>query len=243
MTTDHRELFIQKVASGKSFVEVGGLWGEVNEKATIAHKAGASKISAIDIWNEESEWWDKFDKRCQLLDIKNVSKYIGSIDNPEVVKTVPVHDIAHCAGVLYHCPNPFLTISNLAALCSEYLILTSASFPSIIETEVGGIYLDDDAAISVPALTEKKRIVLNEYITKNYGGGAYGINYPTDAWYFEDSNPNYGPWWWIWTPNYLKSMAEAVGLEVVDEGSQFNGTGHTLLLKKKINRVANFGKF
>ena len=39
---DIRDRFIEKVAAGKRFVDIGGLWGMVNEKATVAAAAGAS---------------------------------------------------------------------------------------------------------------------------------------------------------------------------------------------------------
>ena len=243
MVSDHRELFIEKVVNNRSFLEVGGLWGEVNEKATVAHRHGASSISALDIWEEDNEWWQKFTIRSKEHGIKYYSKFVGSIDNSDIVKSIPLHQVVHCSGVLYHCPNPFLTISNLASVCSEYLILTSATFPNLIKSQTGGMYLDDDCAISVPALSPQKRVILNDYILDNYGGGAYGINSPVDTWYYSDSNPNYGPWWWIWTPNYLKAMVQAVGFKIIDEGSQFNGTGHSLLLKKNTSDISNFSVY
>jgi len=39
--TDPRDLYIAQVIAGKTFVDVGGLWGTVNEKVSVAYQAGA----------------------------------------------------------------------------------------------------------------------------------------------------------------------------------------------------------
>ncbi|WP_407525533.1 hypothetical protein [Methylobacterium oryzisoli] len=46
---DHRNDVIAKIVQGKSFAEVGGLWGLVNEKVSVAHDAGATDLCMIDI--------------------------------------------------------------------------------------------------------------------------------------------------------------------------------------------------
>jgi len=240
---DHRQEFISEVVVGKSFLEVGGLWGAVNEKATVAFQAGATEIAALDIWEPDSEWWQKLRERCKTLGINNVEEHVGSIDNVGLLKNIGQYDVVHCSGVLYHCPNPFLTLRNLHAACRDFLILTSAVMPPRISNEFGQIDFDDDTAILVPALLDNKRAIVNEYIIKRYGGGAFGVNSPVDAWFFNDGAPNYGPWWWLWSAGYLRSMALCAGFALAKEGSQFDGTGHCLLLKKIPDAVVNFGVY
>jgi hypothetical protein len=243
MALDNRDDFIREVVDGKSFLEVGGLWGAVNEKATVAHKAGAKSIGALDIWPAGSEWWLKFRERCAENGLSSVREIIGSIDNPAIIKQMIGFDIVHCAGVLYHCPHPFLTIMNLRKVTQEILLLTSAVMPNTVENEFGRLVLPDDMAISVPAITEDNRKILDHYIKGAYGGGAYGINDAIDAWFFSDGTPNYGPWWWLWTAEYLNRLLPACGFEIVKTASQFNGTGHLMMLRKIPMKSTNYGVF
>jgi len=41
--------WIKQYVQGKTFVDVGRLWGTVNEKVSVAAKAGARETSMIDI--------------------------------------------------------------------------------------------------------------------------------------------------------------------------------------------------
>jgi hypothetical protein len=241
-TMDYRNEVIAGLARGKSFAEIGGLWGLVNEKISVAHEAGASHFCAVDIWKSDSEWWAKFRERCAELRI-TVREIIGSIDNLEIVSQVGRYDIVHCAGVLYHCPNPMLTIANLAAITKETLILTSAVMPEVISNERGTLMLSEDKAICIPCISEYHRRIADLYITQKYGGGAWGINSPVDAWYFADGSPNYGPWWWLWTPAYVRRLLMAAGLSIVDERNQFDGTGHLFVCQRAENKIENFGAF
>jgi hypothetical protein len=243
MILDHRDEFIREVASGKSFLEVGGLWGAVNEKATVAHRAGATVIGALDIWPAESEWWLKFRERCAENGLLSVTQIIGSIDNPDVIEKVGSYDVVHCAGVLYHCPHPFFTLINLRTMTRDILILTSAVMPPVVENEFGRVVFPEDMAISVPAISENNRKVIDHYIRLAYGGGAYGVNDAIDGWFFSDATPNYGPWWWLWSAEYLNRIVPACGFEIVKTASQFNGTGHLMMLRKIPLKTNNYGVF
>jgi hypothetical protein len=243
MPLDNRDEFIQSIAAERTFLEVGGLWGEVNEKATVAFKAGARDVGALDIWKDDSEWWAKFRARCAECGMPAATEFVGSIDNIEMLSRVGDWDVVHCSGVLYHCPNPFLTLSHLRALTREYLLLTVAVMPPAIENEQGRIELSPDSALLVPCLTPEKRRVVDHYISKMYGGVAYGVNTPISDWFFSDDKPNYGPWWWLWTAEYVARMVSVCGFEIERAASQFNGTGHLFMLRKVPLQHVNYSKF
>jgi hypothetical protein len=50
-----------------------------------------------------------------------------------------------------------------------------------------------------------------------------------DFWYFNDGSPNYGPWWWLWTPEYVEKLLITCGLKV--ESSVFLYGGKTKLYR------------
>ncbi len=240
---DHRDEWIGRITAGKSFVDVGGLWGLVNEKISPAHKAGATQLCMVDIWAPESEWWQKFRERCEANGISPVREVTSSIDNPRILETVGTYDIVHCSGVIYHCPNPLLTIRHLMSLANEMILLATAVMPPVVENEFGRMTFDSEAAVCVPLIGNASRMIMDRYLTEKYGGGAYGVNAPVDSWYFADGAPNYGPWWWLWSASYVARMLETCGLELVDSVSQFGGTGQLYVCKLGRRGATNYAVF
>jgi hypothetical protein len=240
---DNRDDYIRVIAPKRSFLEIGGLWGEVNEKATVAFQAGSTEIGVLDIWSPESEWWTRFHARCSAVGLKGVKEFVGSIDNAQAVEKLGMYDIVHCSGVLYHCPNPFLSLAHLRKLTGERLLLATAVMPPVIENEFGRLALDADAAILVPCLTEDKRRVIERHVAGAYGGVAYGVSSPIECWFFRDGAPNYGAWWWLWTEDYVRRMILASGFAVERSAPQFDGTGHLYLLRKTDLSTENFSVY
>lgn len=240
---DHRDRVIERLAPGKTFAEVGGLWGLTNEKVSVPHAAGATDLCMIDIWSPQDEWWLKFRQHCSEKSIGYVREIIGSIDNPDVIRQAGLYDVVHCSGVLYHCPNPFHTIANLIAITSETLVIGAAVMPPKIVNEAGTVSFGRDAAICVPFLTDENRRVVDLYIAQSYGGGAWGVNDPVDNWFFSQGEPNYGPWCWLWSADYLRGMLKAAGLDIVEDFEQFGGTGHLFVCSKRQQLQKNYGLY
>ena len=243
MLQDHRDEWIERIVPGKSFVDVGGLWGLVNEKISPAHNAGATDLCMVDIWAPNSEWWVRFREHCSGRKIGPVREVVSSIDNPNILTSVGQYDIVHCSGVLYHCPNPFLTIRNLRSLAKEMILLATAVMPPVVENELGKLEFRNESAICVPLIDEASRKIMDKYLVETYGGGAYGVNAPVETWYFDDGAPNYGPWWWLWSADYVEKMLTTCGLELVDSVIQYGGTGHLYLCRVVQGGVANYGVF
>lgn len=243
MADDNREAYIQRFVKGRSFIDVGGLWGLVNEKATVAHDFGAISLAMMDIWKPEDDWWTKFRDRCAERGIARVDEIYGSIDNTELLKKIGRFDVVHSSGVLYHCPNPVLTLRNLHRLCGGVLIIGTAVMPTSIENEFGRLIFEPDSALYVPSLHESKRRIVDAYIRARYGGGAYGINEPIDAWFFDDGTPNYGPWWWLWSADYVSSMLVSCGFEIICSDEQFGGTGHLFACRVRESSADGYAVF
>lgn len=79
LSIDPRDQYIAQVVKGRSFLEVGGLWGVVNEKISVAHKFGASRLTIIDVSEPTSDLWDLFKARMVQLNIRDYTTIVGDI--------------------------------------------------------------------------------------------------------------------------------------------------------------------
>jgi hypothetical protein len=224
--TDPRDEFIRAVVGGKTFADVGGLWGTVNEKVSVAHGSGAREVTMLDVSPPERPLWADFRRRCQELGVGPVHCL-----SQDVLAVGPdpsrAWDVVHCSGVLYHMPDPVRFLVALHRLCREHLILTSVVTATEIVSSAGILAVPGSAAIYVPALSGHEREVLRIYWTGVVGDGAIGLTRDVDQWRVED----YGPWWWLPTVETLKGLCVSTGFEVIKDSPSWNGNAHTLLLR------------
>jgi hypothetical protein len=206
---------IRQIVPGRSFVDIGGLWGTENERATVASAAGARSVMMVDMAEEGNEWWRAFEDRCKargVLDCKNV---VANLDHCDFASRVPVTDIVHCSGVIYHVPSPIRTLSTLRQVTGNLLLLCSMTVPGLIETDVGSIDMSGGTSIFVPALDGHKREIVCAYFDR------MGIQIPninaavTYPWRL-GADFNYAPWWWLWTPRTLVALVETAGFRVLE---------------------------
>ena len=112
-TADPRDEFITQVVEGLSFAEVGGLWGTVNEKCSVAHRYGAASLDMIDITPEGNELWQRFGDRMLDLGVPEVRCTSADLLDLAARTDCPSYDVVHCSGILYHISDPvgFVTAS------------------------------------------------------------------------------------------------------------------------------------
>ena len=217
-----KNAWIARVASDRTFADVGGLWGTVNEMASVALQAGAAHATMIDIQEAGNSWWQAFDERMAGMGLSNYSCIHGDATRDGFRERVGQYDIVHCSGIIYHLPDPFTLILSLRSIAREHLVLTSMYVPEIIENEAGQIDLRGGAAILAHAMTdEKRRAVVHRHFEKlglQVGGITVPLNEPL---VLPDGRGNTSPWWWLMTPSLLRSMLEIAGLEVIDEGDSW----------------------
>lgn len=234
-----REQWIAMVAAGKSFAEVGGLWGTVNEQVTVAARAGASATTMIDVAptdldEGEDDLWQLFRERAVSLGVTDTTCVQGSIDDPEVVQRVGSFDVVSCSGVIYHCSDPLHTLRQLRAITRETLILGTATMPETISTTAGTVSVEPGAALLVPAMTLSQRAVLGEWLRVVGGVQALGVNYPMQTdWALDD----YGAWWWFFTRDYVAALLRVAGFEVETIASYWEGRA-TIYLARSLPPVA-----
>jgi hypothetical protein len=213
-----------------SFADVGGLWGLKNEKVTVAIKAGCRAATMIDIVPLSHENWHAFDQHARSLGITNYGKLQGNIDDPTLVAKAGTFDFVHCSGVIYHAPNPLLTLTRLHALTSRFLLLVSMTVPEHITSDAGEISFGGGRTVFLPAADAQTKPVLAQHF-QELGinlGGICNDQYP---WTSPDT---YQPWWWLWTVQTLSAMLQLTGFQVIDAQETWRGRAHGILCEKHI---------
>jgi hypothetical protein len=217
--SDPRDIFVSQVASGRSFIDVGGLFQIDRERITTAHRAGATHLALLDLENEACPWWH--DMRTHLD-----KQGVGACDfiSADILKAdLRAYDIVHSSGVLYHMPKPIEFIRKLRKITSAFCILTSV----VISTRVVGLsaelHFPESGMLFVPSLKEPELSIVNEWFAKN----GYGdIANPVDA----EGPLNYFRNWFIPTVSSFKSLALSSGFEIIADAA-IDSCAHTLLLK------------
>lgn len=226
---DPRDEFIKKVVKGKTFADLGGLWGTVNEKISVAHRYGATALTMIDRITKEEDDWRLFDEHRQKLgvpEVECISKDILSLaDAPGYGR----YDVVHCAGVLYHIPDPMRLVETLRKITREYLVLSSVITPMRIESDHGVLNVPAGACLFIPALRGKELQIVKSYWQKFVGGGAVGVTRELADW----RDTHYVPWWWLPTVEAVKGMAVAADFEFLEGAYFWNDNAYTQLLRVK----------
>ena len=138
---DVRDTYISQVVAGKSFADVGGLWGTVNEKVSVAHAHGARGLTMVDVSPRDSELWELFDERRRTLRVPAVECVSADILTLVEGDPCPQFDVVHCSGVLYHMPEPMQFLRALRKITREALVLTSAITATRVEGAEGVLEL------------------------------------------------------------------------------------------------------
>jgi hypothetical protein len=230
---DLRDEYIRRVVRGKSFADVGGLWGTVNEKASVAHAHGAGTLTMIDITPPEHELWRLFEERRRALRLPDVQRI--SSDVLVLAETVsrPQFDVVHCSGILYHLPDPMRFLMALRKITREYLVLTSVVTALHIKNEHGELQIPRAAALFVPALQGQERAILKSYWQRFVGGGAVGLTQETPTWQPNDV----APWRWLPTVDTLRAMCAAAGFHCQDGGYFWKNNAYVQLLSVEATEV------
>ncbi len=229
MSGDPRDIYIARVVKGKTFIDIGGLWGTVNEKVTVAAKAGAASVAMLDITPLDRPLWQAFRERCASMGVSGCQLFSASIDEPGLEKKIGQFDVVHCSGVLYHCPNPLYTLSQLARISREHLILTTTVIPSTISNSKGTIVVPPGGMLFIPYLPSHQMEILREYFEAEGVSGVIGITEQPSTWSVED----YAPWWWLFPVLTVRQLIMVVGFDTVEDSPFWGGKAHCFLARKR----------
>jgi hypothetical protein len=238
MSVPIRKEWIERIVPGRSFAEVGGLWGTVNEQVTVAAKGGAREVTMIDIAIDNApnhNLWERFRERCRQEGVEKYNCIRADITESGTPERVGVFEIVHCSGVIYHCPDPLLPLRQLARICSGTLILGTATMPEVVSNSAGTVEVAPGSALLVPAMNHSQKAVLGEFLLQVGAKQAVGVNCPINTdWDLSD----YAAWWWFFTRDYVAALLEVAGFAVEDVASYWEGRATLYRARKKNLRLA-----
>ena len=104
--------------------------------------------------------------------------------------------------------------------------------PEHIKNRKGKLEFPADHAAFVPSLTEATRAVVAAHFDE-LGLSVGAINTPlNEPWRWPDGTPNYGPWWWLMSPAFLRGVIEVAGFIVEDECWSWNARSYSFLARR-----------
>lgn len=224
--------WISDVVPGRTFADVGGLWGTVNEMVTVAGLAGASHSTMIDIQPLGNEWWRAFEERAASLNVSNYSCIHADATLDGFSEQVGRYDVVHCSGIIYHLPDPFQLILRLREITREHMLLTSMYIPEFISNAEGELDLTGGEAILAHAITNPARRAVIVRHFEDRGLQIAGLTAPlNEPLVLPNGRGNTSPWWWLMTPGLLKSMLEIGKFEVLEMGDSWEDRSVSFLCR------------
>jgi SAM-dependent methyltransferase len=224
--SDPRDEFLSQVVHGKSFADVGGLWGTVNEKVSVAQQHGATALTMIDVLPSTDEEWRLFEVRRRDLGLPPVNCISADVVSLVESNSCPQFDVVHCSGVLYHMPDPLRFLEALRKITREYLILGSVVSATKVESAEGVLHLPKAAALFIPALRERERSILTSYWRRLVGDQAVGLTGREPSWRLDD----FSPWWWLPTVDAFKAMCTVTGFRCHKGAHFWHENAYVMLL-------------
>jgi hypothetical protein len=161
--------------------------------AFIAEEAGATSVTAVDVFGPTPEFEEKHRARGSRVDF-----VLGDITRADTLDRIGEVDVVFCAGVLYHHPSPFDVLVALRRICRETLILRTSTIP-----EVRGLR---NAAVYFPMLDARSRELWNlKSLGLIHQAGISNEFQPSEG---------YSNWFWGLTPSCLESLLKTAGFRV-----------------------------
>ena len=185
-----REAVVREHAPGRSWLDVGCMWGIHGALAFAAEEAGATQVTGVDVMARTPEFDAEHARRASRVRFVE-----GDLHDPQTLAAAATHDVVWCFGVLYHAPHPLLTLERLRSVTGETLLLGTEVIP-----EVPGV---PAATVFYPGLGERGR----RLFSKLPGGRAIGVTEPFDP------AAGFGNWFWGLTPSAVEGMLRATGFE------------------------------
>ncbi len=197
---EKRREWIRRLAAGKSFLDLGGVWGVHGRAAFLAEEVGAERVVLFDGMDPTAEFSAEHARRGSAV------RYVqGDLHDEIGVAELGVFDVVWCTGVIYHSPNPYQLIEHLRRLTGEHLVLGTLLIP---EASTPGVCL------FLPGLPRSVRDAFASSLPQK-APSLWGLT--TDF----DYTPGlgYANCWWGITRTALGSMLEVAGFETLEDNA------------------------
>lgn len=195
---ERRRELVRRLAPGRTFVDVGGMWNSHGEIGFLAEECGADRVVVFDAMEATAEFDRERRRRGSRVEFVR-----GDLHDPAAVAALGGFGVVWCTGVVYHSPNPFEQLERLRGLCERDLLLGSHVIP-----EVPGI---EQACIWYPGLSEGARASFRRAHGGARAPACLGVTEPFDP------EAGYSNYWWGISRSALRAMLRAAGFEVVEE--------------------------
>jgi hypothetical protein len=202
-----REELIGRLVAGRSFADIGCMWGVDGAIAFAAEAAGATTVVGMDIMGPTDHFEREHARRDSQMRFVH-----GDVHDPAALGAVGACDVVWCSGLIYHAPHPLITLGRLREITGETLILASETFP-----EIRGA---PQACVFLPGLPERAR----RRLAAVRSGPQLGLTTPLDP------DQGYANWFWGFTPSCLVAMVRARGFDLLE---QHDAAFHTTIVARK----------
>jgi SAM-dependent methyltransferase len=195
---ENRRRLVEELAPGRSFLDVGGMYGIAGEIAFMAERAGATKVTLMDGMDPSDDFIAKHEANSS-----NVEFVQGDVHDAELFAWIGEFDVIWCTGVIYHSPNPMQQLRVLRSITTGTLVVGTHVIP-----EVPGI---EQLCMLYPGVSEETQQMFADIL----GGPERfpGMASPYD----ESPLMVYANMWWGFSPSALRSMLRYSGLDVTAE--------------------------
>ena len=191
-----REALVRRHAAGASFCDVGCMWKVNGRIAFVAEEAGATVVTGVDVLPATEEFESERTRRGSAVRFVH-----GDLNDAVTVAEVGPHEVVWCSGVLYHAPNPVLTLTRLRELTTELLILQTMTIPELPGVRQGVVFY--------PGLSDAERRLYHRWGPS----AARGLRDPAAT----EGEIAYEPWWWGFSASSLRAMLRVAGFEPYEE--------------------------
>ncbi len=178
---------IRKYAIGKTFADIGCMWGVHGAYSFFAEFSGATRIVGVDVFPPTEEFTIEHRRLNSRVDF-----FLGDIHKTDTTKRLGTFNVVFCKGVLYHTPDPFYLLVRLHSICDEILILGTHLIP-----EIPGLR---NSAVFYPMLPESYRKL---FVTPDPG------QYNPET--------GYANWFWGLTPSCVEALLDCAGFALLEK--------------------------
>jgi hypothetical protein len=232
------EGWLTRIAAGKSFVDIGGLGGNIsNERVTMAHKAGSARIAMADILEAGHKWWRALDQKCSECGMVDLERYPGfDLMTLGSETRLGSFDVVNSTGIMYHCADMLGYMRKLRAVTSKFAITSMVTMPPVLENENGRFETPPGACVFLPSLNESQRRVLQLHYDRKFINMlslekiSPRASHETVAHYVRDGQLSTMPNWWFISREALHAMITICEFGIEEEYI-FRDHASVLLLK------------